>query len=372
MRPNRVLLSWTAVAAVGATFLLLGMVVGAFGPLLVHLTRRFAVSLPVAGSTISVYFGGSLAGVFAAMRAVQSVSGRAVVMTANGVAAVGCAVVAFAPSWPFFLAGVLVIGVGFGALVLGLNQIVAYSEGPRRAALLNALNAAYSAGAVVGPILVALLAADHFAELYLGAGIVALVLAAGASRIVGRLPVGIGRPGRPEMLLLVFIVGFVLYVALENGTGGWMASHLESIGVGSRTAAGLTSGFFLALMTGRLLITLVPSSVSEARIVLAGAATATLALALASVHSVAPIAYVLTGLAIAPIFPTGIVWLSRLRPGDSRATAWLYPAASIGGVTGPGVIALVIAGVGVEWTPAVLDVVAAAMLFAFWRAAVSA
>lgn len=366
------MLSWTAIVAVGATFLLLGMVVGAFGPLLEHLTRRFGVSLPVAGSTISIYFAGSLGGVFGAMRAVQTLTGRAVVMTANAVAAVGCAVVAFAPSWPFFIAGVLVIGVGFGALVLGLNQIVAYSEGPRRAALLNALNAAYSAGAVVGPILVALLAEDHFSQLYLGAAIAALALVAGGSRIEGRLPVSLGRPGRPEVLLLIFIVGFVLYVALENGTGGWMASHLESIGVASHTAAGLTSGFFLALMTGRLLITLLPSSVSEARIVLSGAAFAAFALALASIHVAAPVAYVLTGLAIAPIFPTGIVWLSKLRPGDSRATAWLYPAASIGGITGPGVIALVIAGVGVAWTPVVLAAVAAAMLLAFWRAAVSA
>ena len=96
-------------SAVGATFLLLGMVVGAFGPLLEHLTRRFGVSLPVAGSTISIYFGGSLAGVFAAMRGVQLLTGRAVVMTANAVAALGCGVVAFAPSWPFFLAGVLVM-----------------------------------------------------------------------------------------------------------------------------------------------------------------------------------------------------------------------------------------------------------------------
>jgi MFS transporter, FHS family, glucose/mannose:H+ symporter len=367
MRSDRVVLSPAALVAIGGTFLLLGVVVGAFGPLLEHLTRRFAVSLPVAGATISVYFTGGLVGVFAAMRAAESVSGRALVMTANAVAAAGCAVVAFAPSWPFFLAGVTVIGLGFGALVLGLNQLVAYSEGPRRAALLNALNAAYSAGAVVGPILVARFAAGHFAQLYLAAAAAALVLAGGAGRIEGRLPVGAGRPGRPELLVVMFVIGFVLYVAVENGTGGWMTSHLESVGVTSGTAAALTSGFFLALMTGRLLIALVPPSVSEAQIVLTGSACATVALALASIGAAAPVAYVLAGFAIAPIFPTGIVWLARLRPGESRATAWLYPAAAVGGITGPGVIALVIAGIGVSWTPLVLAAVAAAMFLAFYR-----
>lgn len=344
------------------------MVVGAFGPLLEHLTRRFGVSLPVAGATISIYFAGSLAGVLAAMRGVRRLTGRAVVMTANTVSALGCAAVAFAPSWTLFLAGVLVIGFGFGALVLALNQLVAYSEGRRRAALLNALNSAYSAGAVLGPIFVAAFAAEHFSLLYLAAGAAALVLVAGASRIEGRLPVGLARPSRPELLVVIFVAAFVLYVAVENGTGGWMASHLESVGVRSQTAAALTSGFFLALMIGRLLITLVPPRVSEAQIVLAGSVGAAVAFALAWIGAAAPVAYVFAGLAIAPIFPTGIVWLSRLRPGDSRATAWLYPAASIGGVTGPGVIAIVISRAGVSWTPAVLTAVAILMSISFWVA----
>jgi hypothetical protein len=68
---------------------------------------------------------------------------------------------------------------------------------------------------------------------------------------------------------------------------------------------------------------------------------------------------------MAPIFPTGIVWLARLRPGDSRATAWLYPAASVGGVMGPGAIGIVIAQAGVLWAPAVLAIVGASMYGAF-------
>ena len=312
-----------------------------------------------------MHFTGALIGVLVAMRAVERVSGRLPVMVATGVVGLGCAGAAVAPSWPAFVVAVFVVGLGGGALVLALNQLVAFSEGGRRAALLNALNSAYSAGAVTGPILVAAFAGEHFSLLYLCAAALALVLVGLAGGISGRLPVSTGSPGRPELLVLIFVAAFVLYVGIENGTGGWMTSHLESVGLHSKDAAAYTSGFWLALVTGRLLMTLVPSTVPEPAIVLAGSAVAAISLFAALIGEVAPWAYLVTGLAIAPIFPTGIVWLAKLRPGDSRATSWLYPASSLGGIVGPGAIGLVIAGFGVGWAPLVLGLVATGMLIAF-------
>jgi len=346
----------------------MGLVVSAYGPLLEHLTRRFGVSLPVAGATISVHFGGGLLGVLIAMRSMERLPARVTVMVACGIGALGCAAVAVAFIWPFFLAAIFVVGLGFGALVLGLNQLVAYSEGRRRAALLSGLNSAYSAGAVAGPVLVAAFARDHFSLLFLAAAAVALALSLGTAGIVGRLPVGSGSSGRPGLLVIVFIVAFTLYVGLETGTGGWMPSHLESAGLRSQDAAAATSGFFLAIVTGRLLMTLMPAHVPEHVIVITGAALATAALLATFIAPLAPWAYIAAGLALAPIFPTGIVWLAKLRPGDSRATSWLFPAASVGGIAGPGAIGLVVAGFGVAWVPAVLAAVGAGMSAAFWLA----
>src|SRR6266566_5545385 len=159
-RPDRVVLAPAAVAAIAATFVLMGLIVGAYGPLLEHLTRRFGLSLPVAGATISVHFAGSLPGVLIAMRSFEMLSARLNVMIATAIVSTGLVVIAIAFVWPLFLAGVLVVGFGFGVLVLGLNQLVAYSESPRRTALLSALNGCYSAGAVAGPILVATFARE--------------------------------------------------------------------------------------------------------------------------------------------------------------------------------------------------------------------
>ncbi len=369
MRAAQVRLTMPALAAIGATFLLMGMVVGGYGPLLEHLTRRFGVSLPVAGATISVHFAGSLPGVFIAMRSFVNLNARVTVIVATAIVSFGLMIVAISFAWLEFLLGVFIVGLGFGALVLGLNQLVAYSEGRRRTGLLNALNGAYSAGAVAGPILVAAFAREHFSLLYLAAAAVWLALIPGAFGIAGRLPVAVGSRTRPGSLVWIFVVAFVLYVAIENGTGGWMTSHLESVGLRSTEAATVTSGFWLALVTGRLLMTLAPPSIPESTIVLSGAGLATVALIIATAGAAAPWAYIATGFALAPIFPTGIVWLAKLRPGDSRATSWLFPAASIGGIAGPGAIGIVIAQAGVSWAPAVLAVVAIGMTSAFFVAA---
>src|SRR5205809_4187868 len=109
MRPVQVRLTMPAIAAIAATFLLMGMIVGGYGPLLEHLTRRYGVSLPVAGSTISVYFAGSLPGVFIAMRVLERVPARLLVAVAMAVASLGLAAVAVAFVWPFFLVAVCVV-----------------------------------------------------------------------------------------------------------------------------------------------------------------------------------------------------------------------------------------------------------------------
>jgi MFS transporter, FHS family, glucose/mannose:H+ symporter len=355
--------------AIAVTYLLMGLVVSSYGPLLEPLSGRFGISLPVAGSIISVHFFGGLIGVLVAMRTLARRAGRLTVMVATAVVGAGCAAVAVAPTWPLFLGAVFVIGLGFGALVISLNQLVAYSEGKRRAALLNGLNAAYSSGAVIGPVTIAAFAQQHFSLMFLLAAAAAVLLLPGGAAISGRLPVTGGGAGRPGLLVGIFICAFIFYVGIENGAGGWVTSHLESTGLSLTAAATATSGFWLALVTGRLLITLVPPEVQEGVIVIGGSVVATGCLFAATIGPLAPVAYVLTGLAIAPIFPTGIVWLARLRPGDARATSWLYPAASVGGIVGPGAIGIVIAEFGVRWAPVVLTAVAVLMTASFVLAA---
>ena len=367
---ERVHLNRAALAAIASIFFLMGVVGSAYGPLLEHLSRHFGVSLAVAGGALSAHFLGALVGVLVSMRVLQRVSSRAFVFGGLGFMGLGCAGVALAPSWPSFLAAVLVIGLGWGALDIGCNQLVAHSEGTRRTAALNALNGSFAVGAVAGPILVSTFGRSHLSSLYGGIAVLAFVLYPLVARIRGRLPFLTERvAGRSTTLLGVFMVAFALYVGIEAGTGGWMPSHLESNGVQSLAAATFTSGFWLALAAGRLFAALIPARVPERVTVIAGVAVAAIALFSALNPAVAPFAYIVTGLALAPIFPTGIVWMAKLRPGDARATSWLFPASMVGGAIVPGTIGAVIARFGIGWAPAVLSLVAVGCLAAFAVAA---
>jgi fucose permease len=100
-------------------------------------------------------------------------------------------------------------------------------------------------------------------------------------------------------------------------------------------------------------------------VVITGSAIASVALLVALSGRAAPIAYVVTGFAIAPIFPTGIAWLAKLRPGDSRSTSWLFPASMVGGVVIPGAIGVAIAWLGIGLAPAILALAAISTLAAF-------
>jgi MFS transporter, FHS family, glucose/mannose:H+ symporter len=370
---DQVILPKPALAATAATFLLIGVLAASYGPLLEHLVQRFGISLPEAGSVFSAHFAGALIGVFVSMWGMERVSGRIAIWVALGCLAVGCAGVAFAPSWPTFLAGVFVVGLGFGGLDLGLNQLIAHSEGPRRSAMLNALNSAYGFGSVAGPLLISRLGQDHLTALYGSAAALAVVLIPAVAGIKGRLPVAPQRHAhgsrRGGVLVAIFVVAFVFYVGVETGVGGWMPSHLESVGLKSLEAASITSGFWLALAIGRLLAALIPDSVPPPVVVLSGSAIASVALLVALSGQAAPFAYIATGLAIAPIFPTALVWLAKLRPGDSRATSWMFPATMVGGGVVPPAIGIAIAWLGIGGAPVILSAVALLTLGAFVLAA---
>jgi fucose permease len=171
------------------------------------------------------------------------------------------------------------------------------------------------------------------------------------------------------LLVAIFVVAFVFYVGIETGVGGWMPSHLESVGLRSLEAASITSGFWLAVAIGRLLATLIPDSVPPPVIVISGSAIASVALLVALSGRAAPFAYIVTGLAIAPIFPTALAWLAKLRPGDSRATSWMFPATMVGGGVIPPAIGIAIGWFGIRWAPAILSAVALTTLAAFLLAA---
>src|SRR5207245_6423018 len=112
-----------ALVGAAATFLLMGMLAAAYGPLLAFLMRRFQVGLSVAGLVFGAHFGGGFLGVLVSMRGLERIGGRVALTGSLALLGLGCAGVALAPSWPLLLGAVFLIGVGFDGLDIWVNQL---------------------------------------------------------------------------------------------------------------------------------------------------------------------------------------------------------------------------------------------------------
>lgn len=366
---ERLTLSRSALAGAALAFFLMGALAAGFGPLVPLATRRFGIGLSEAGLLFSAFSIGGLAAVVVGMRALERVTARIALASGLGLLSAGGAAIAQAPSWPLLLVGAALSGLGFGALDIGINQFLAYRAGSHHAALQNALNGTYGLGAVAGPPLVAAAGQQRLGLIYGGLAVSALLPVLTLRGVRGRLaaPAASGRLSwNPQ--IAAFVAAFALYAGVELGTGGWIPTHLGRLGFPPLQAAGVTSGFWLALALGRLAVVPLTFAVAEPIVVLGGGAVAVLALLLAGWAGLAPVAYLLVGLAIAPIWPTAVVWLAKLNPGNPRATAWLFPASGLGGAVLPAGVGAAISIVGVVWTPLVLAAIAVASLAAFFSA----
>ena len=115
-----------------------------------------------------------------------------------------------------------------------------------------------------------------------------------------------------------------------------------------------------ALTVGRVLTGVFAGRVGAPRVVLScGAALVALALVM-RVPALAPLAVILSGLALAPVFGTTLAWLSQVL--SARLVPLLLVAGSLGGVLSPWLLGQAFARFGAGAVPVTLAVLAALML----------
>lgn len=407
--PGETTFTRAAFAAALGALALAGAISASYGPLLRPVTDRFGVSLPVAGTLISINFAGGLAGTLAALAGFTRAPRRPIATFALGVLGLGCLSIAAARAWPTLAIGVFLTGVGFGATDFSLNQSGARS-GAGRAVRLTLLNAAFGTGAVLGPAIVGWLGLRALTVGFALAACWAWAMAAGVLGITTAPPArggsgsgaadrpdpaahdaadyadggveGAGgadgdadgprwrRAGRPSRVVVLVALAFLLYVGCEASVAGWIPAHLVALGYPSRLATTVTSGFWAAMVVGRLVTVPLSRAVAASRIVLAACPLLTLALALTAVRTIAPACYVAAGFIAAPIWPIGLDWVVAKFPGYRSATSWALTAAFAGGIAGPAIVAGVVSIAGLHAVPAVLAAFAGATTLAFlaiWR-----
>jgi len=355
-----------AFADVTGTMLLEGAVAALYGPLVPTIAARFHISLPEAGLVLGVHFFGALVGVPLGWLAMRRARGSAIVSCALLCLTSGALGVALAASWALFLAGAFAIGVGFGGLSISFNTFLARSPLSGRARRLSVANAGYGAGSVVGPLLVVLARPHNFRFLFAGVAISAVVLSSLTRGIIAPPQTAEGRQleldsahRQRRAILITFVTAYVLYVAAETSASDWIASQLHGEGYAVSIGSLVTGGFWLGLALGRTTGGRLYRRFSSRVLVLGGLGAATVTSAVAYSGLAAPYAYLLIGLALALVYPMGLVWFTLLCPLESDGIALIVFFMAAGGIIGPVLESVMVSLTSVHAVPLVIAAIAA-------------
>jgi len=221
------------------------------------------------------------------------------------------------PGFRTILLLLFLLGVGGGILVTAANSLVSDIGQAHRATALNLVNLFFGLGGLATPFIAANLFKRNWVRLCYT--IAFLTVATLAIEILTRMP----RPkGAGQFILadaapvlgrpLLFLIGLFLflYIGCEVGMWNWLVRHLMAQGIPESRALNILSlGFALGLLIGRAGILPILSHVPAITVTLVGSAAmaVTTFLALRTNKPVAASVLVfLTGISMAPVFPTTI------------------------------------------------------------------
>jgi fucose permease len=267
-----------------------------------------------------------------------------------------------APTFGVFIVAVVMLAAGSGAIDAALNAFAARQFNARQ---ITWLHAVYGLGAAAGPLLFLATAAAGLSWRWAFALVAALlavltVVFACTIRLWPTIQQPQSRSSRPEtrphrtmrvpVAVWSGVSGFALQTGVETGTALWAYSFLTTArGVPPDVAAAATSGYWIALLLGRVVLGPVATRTGPQPILkacLAGMCAGATLLMLPGLASVGGI--VLLGLSAAPMFP-----LLTLTTSDRVGAAWadraigLQSAASAAGsATLPALIGLLIGPFG--------------------------
>ncbi len=359
----------------------MGLLASSYGPLLPFIRSKFSVSSIETGWLVSALPAGATAAIVVCSWLQGRTSTRLLLQGSCGFLVVGLAGLALAPKWWLLLVSGVAIGIGYGGGTTLANGVIAAAYASRRSTfLLNLQNGIFGLGAVLGPVCVAALP-DGFGRLaWLGYAVVAVLAGAlftalpltslaSPGRLVpdapdppttGPSPEKVRSGGRsrrpsPEKVrfgrLGGFAVLFACFVAAEISSAAWATTHLDAIGAGVTAVALASSLFYLGLAAGRLSAAVVGLRVDPGPLLVGATVLASAMLVLTYVAPLGGAAYILVGLAIGPVFPTGLAWVSADQAHARHPIATVLIAGNLGGIALPPAVGAVIVTLGAQAAP---------------------
>ena len=256
---------------------------------------------------------------------------------------------------------------------------------------MNFMHAAFTAGAIIGPLVVGQLIERGLPWQYAFQGLAAISLAnacifyfqpfkdlfAAANSQQTRRALG-NLLGQPLLLFLTLVI--LLYVGVEIGVSNWISEYFVQVaGTSAATGAYMVSLFWVGLLVGRLLVAALYRGQRQALFLLGMCLFSTLSLALALFD--AGIAwraacFFACGMGFSAIYPVIVVLAGRYYPDEQElAIGIISTGGGLGAFAFPFAMAALSDLLGVElafWfyagTAAAMSAAAAAVLFSIKRA----
>ncbi len=360
--PEAPVMARSAAVSAFCVFLVLGVLTASLGASLPFLRERFGAQHEV-GRVVSAYNLGALAATVCIGLLGRRLNVRAAPPVLLAVFAAGAAGMAVSPGWAAYLGCAAVTGIGYGGLALTLNTAFARGFAGNSVVMVNRLNAVFGIGAMLGPLAAGAVGHTDIRLLALAAAVCTLpcFLVGRAGAVLATTPgaaeVGrgqAGRRGRTGLTLLPFLLVGLVYAGMETSIGAWQSTQLVRDGWSTQAATTAASGFWAGMAVGRLVLPQLARRLPGRTTVPGYLAAALAALLLAAVPHLAVVAYPLAGLAMAPVLPTLIAWVSGVAEVPQQATSVLTLCCMLGNAVVPALVEALSGSGGATVIPLVL------------------
>jgi fucose permease len=345
------------------SFFVFGFIDNLKGPTLPALLREMEFGYAQGGG---ILFGAYLGFVIATLLTgplADWAGNRAVLILAGALIGVGILGFSAVSSYALLFGMMVVIGLGMGAIEVGGNALIVSIHRHAQGRYLNLLATFHGIGSLMVPLYAAWLleAGISWRQVYQFTLPLALLLALcfmltpvprPQKAESGSFDVATLRRNGFSPTMLWFYAAIALYVSTELGIGAWVVEYLiQSKSFELSTASLYLSGFFGAIMIGRITGSLIVERIGYLRSTLFAVIGGLLCLLIGLFGPVSLAIFVsFSGFFFSIVFPTITAAVSALHPKNTGTVlGLLFAAGGIGGALGPWAIGVTSDLVGIDW-----------------------
>ncbi|MGY8824042.1 MAG: MFS transporter [Candidatus Latescibacterota bacterium] len=380
----------TLLSILFANFAFFGASAIIVGSALPEIVRDFSWSYADMGAVLAGGSVGYFSSTFLCSLLLRRWGPRLVISGGLVLQALGLAAFGYTPSFWLNLVAMFSLGLGEGGTEVVTNYCLVRIEENGRSNLMNFMHAAFTAGAIVGPLVMGQLIERDLPWQYAFQGLATISLATACIFYFQpfknlfsetgdkRTHHALGDLMRQPLLLLLTLV-ILLYVGVEIGVSNWIAEYfVQVVGTSAATGAYMVSFFWVGLLVGRLLVAALYRGERQALFLLGLCLVSTLALALALLDTGIAwraVCFFACGMGFSAIYPVIVVLAGRYYSDEQELAIGII---STGGGLGAFVFPFAMAALSDQWgverafwfyagTAAAMSAAAAAVLLSIKR-----